>query len=208
MTAVLGVHEERLILDTLVDAVGDRHLLVVLDNAEHVLGAAPSWPTPCCDPARRRICWSRAGNRSALAESTSSGLPRRPCRPPIWPPPGSLAAFESVQLSADRAAMYRQGFALDADRVEVAGDVLLDSGFLAQGEAWLSNAQLGGVMARSCRVLPAGWRAPRRAGRAAVPGSPLGCRRGGAAGPGRSLSRRPPRLRRLPGRVSSTSASV
>jgi predicted ATPase len=34
-----------------VDAVGDRHLLVVLDNAEHVLGAAakladamPGWP--------------------------------------------------------------------------------------------------------------------------------------------------------------------
>src|SRR6266568_5033177 len=66
----------------------------------------------------------------------------------------------------------------------------------------------GGVMARSCRVLPAGWRAPRRAGRAAVPGSPPGCRRGGGAGPGRSLSRWPPRLRRLPGRVSSTSASA
>jgi hypothetical protein len=55
-------------------------------------------------------------------------------------------------------------------------------------------------------VLPAGWRAPWRAGRAAVPGSPRGCRRRGAAGPGRSLSRWPPRLRRLPGRVSSTSA--
>ena len=41
VAAVLQVREEpgRLMLDTLVDAVGDRHLLVVLDNAEHVLGA-------------------------------------------------------------------------------------------------------------------------------------------------------------------------
>src|SRR5262249_56001970 len=40
--AVLSVREEpgRPMVDTLVDAVGDRHLLVVLDNAEHVLGAA------------------------------------------------------------------------------------------------------------------------------------------------------------------------
>jgi hypothetical protein len=39
------------------------------------------------------------------------------------------------------------GFALDADRVEVAGDVLLDSGFSAQGEVRLSNARLGGSLA-------------------------------------------------------------
>ena len=42
VAAVLGVREEpgRPVLDTLADAVGDRSLLVVLDNAEHVLGAA------------------------------------------------------------------------------------------------------------------------------------------------------------------------
>jgi hypothetical protein len=36
-----------------------------------------------------------------------------------------------------------EGFALDADRVEVAGDVLLDSEFSAQGEARLSNRATG-----------------------------------------------------------------
>jgi hypothetical protein len=39
------------------------------------------------------------------------------------------------------------GFALDANRVEVAGDVLLDGGFSAQGEVRLSNARLGGSLA-------------------------------------------------------------
>ena len=72
---------------------------------------------------------------------------------------------------------------------------------------WL-EVPLGGVMARGGRVLSAGSWTLRRAGRAAVSGSPPGCRRGGAAGPVRSLPRWPPRLRRLPGRVSSTSASA
>src|SRR6202453_2369544 len=42
VAAVLQVREEpgRPMLGTLADAVGDRHLLLVLDNAEHVLGAA------------------------------------------------------------------------------------------------------------------------------------------------------------------------
>ena len=42
VAGVLGVREEpgRPVLDTLAAAVGDRSLLVVLDNAEHVLGAA------------------------------------------------------------------------------------------------------------------------------------------------------------------------
>ena len=72
---------------------------------------------------------------------------------------------------------------------------------------WLELA-LGGVMAGSCWVVPAGSWTPQRAGRAAVPGSPPVCRRGGAAGPVRLPLRWPPRLRRRPGRVSSTSASA
>ena len=40
--AVLGVREAsgRPLLDTLTGAIDDRDLLVILDNAEHVLGAA------------------------------------------------------------------------------------------------------------------------------------------------------------------------
>ena len=43
----------------------------------------------------------------------SSGFRRWPSRPPIWPLPDRLAAFESVQLFTERAVMHRQGFALD-----------------------------------------------------------------------------------------------
>ena len=66
-------------------------------------------------------------------------------------------------------------------------------------------APLASALARPTDDRP--WM-PRRGGRAAAPGSPRGCRRGGAAGPVRSRPRWPRRSRRRPGRVSSTSASA
>ncbi len=71
-------------------------------------------------------------------------------------------------------------------------------------------APLASALARPTgdRVRPAGSWMPPRGGRAAAPGSPPACRRGGAAGPVRSRLRWPPRLRRRPVRVSSTSASA
>ena len=115
VAAVLGVREEpgRPMLDTLVEAVGDRHLLVVLDNAEHVLGAVAKLADAMMRSCPRAVCWSQAGSRWASAVSTSFGFPRWPSRPLISPPRGQLAAFESVQLFAEHAAMHRQGFALD-----------------------------------------------------------------------------------------------
>ena len=48
VAAVLGVREEpgRPLADTLAGAVGDRSLLVILDNASTCSARPPSWPTP------------------------------------------------------------------------------------------------------------------------------------------------------------------
>jgi non-specific serine/threonine protein kinase len=116
VAAVLGVREEpgRSMLDTLVEAVGDRSLVVILDNAEHVLGAAAKLAD-----ALMRYC-----PRASLLVTSREPLGVRGERvfrvPPLAVPPadlagpGRLAAFESVQLFTERAVMYRQGFALDA----------------------------------------------------------------------------------------------
>jgi len=115
VAAVLQVREElgRPILDTLVDAVGDRHLLVVLDNAEHVLGAAAKLAD-----ALMRSC-PQAYLLVTSREPLGIGGEHVFRVPPLTVPtadlatPGRLATFESVQLFAERAVMYRQGFALD-----------------------------------------------------------------------------------------------
>jgi predicted ATPase/DNA-binding CsgD family transcriptional regulator len=117
VAAVLRVREEpgRPMLDTLTDAVGDRSLLVVLDNAEHVLGAV----------AKLADAMMRACPRACLLVTSReplgiSGEHVFRVRPLPVPPadlaaPGQLAAFEAVQLFAERAAMHRQGFAVDED---------------------------------------------------------------------------------------------
>ena len=124
VASVLGVREEpgRPVLDTVVEAVGDRHLLVVLDNAEHVLGAAAKVADAmvrCCP----RVCLL-VTSREPLGVGGEHVFRVPPL--PVPPAglaadlaadvaaPGRLAAFESAQLFTERAAMYRQGFALDA----------------------------------------------------------------------------------------------
>ena len=115
--AVLGVREEpgRPMLDTLADAVGERHLLVVLDNAEHVLGGAAKLAD-----ALIRSC----PHASLLVTSREplgiSGEHAFRIRPLAVPPadltaPAQLAAFESVQLFGERASMNRHDFALSDD---------------------------------------------------------------------------------------------
>jgi predicted ATPase/class 3 adenylate cyclase/DNA-binding CsgD family transcriptional regulator len=114
--AVLGVREEpgRPVLDTLVEAVGDRCLLVVLDNAEHVLGAAAKLADAlmrCCPRACLLVT-----SRESLGVSGEYvfRVPPLPVPPAGLAAPGPLAAFESVQLFMERAVMYRRGFALNA----------------------------------------------------------------------------------------------
>jgi len=102
VAAVLGVREEpgRPVLDTLAAAVGDRSLLVILDNAEHVLGAAAKLADAlmrCCPRVSLLVT-----SREPLGIS-GEHVVRVP----------SLTAAESVQLFTERAAMRRPGFALD-----------------------------------------------------------------------------------------------
>ncbi len=115
VAAVLRVREEpgQPVLDTLADAVGDRYLLLVLDNAEHVLGGAAKLADAmmrCCPRAYLLIT-----SREPLGISGEHvfRVPSLPVPPADLAAPGRLAAFESVQLFAERAVMYRQGFALD-----------------------------------------------------------------------------------------------
>jgi predicted ATPase/class 3 adenylate cyclase/DNA-binding CsgD family transcriptional regulator len=115
VAAVLQVREEpgRPVLDTLADAVGDRRLLVVLDNAEHVLGAAAKLAdvmTRCCPRACLLVT-----SREPLGISGEHvfRVPSLTVPPADMAAPGALAAFESVQLFTEHASMHRQGFAVD-----------------------------------------------------------------------------------------------
>ena len=116
VAAVLGVREEpeRPMLDTLVEAVGDRYLLVVLDNTEHVLGAAAKLADALMRSCPRACLLVTSREPLGVSGEHVFRVPSLAVPPADLAAPDRLAAFESVQLFAERAVMYRRGFALDA----------------------------------------------------------------------------------------------
>jgi predicted ATPase/class 3 adenylate cyclase/DNA-binding CsgD family transcriptional regulator/tetratricopeptide (TPR) repeat protein len=100
-------------LDTLIEAIGDRELLLILDNAEHVLGAVAELAD-----AVIRSC-PRAGllvtSREPLGASGEHvfRVPGLAVPPVDLADPGQLSAFESVQLFAEHAGLQRRGFVVD-----------------------------------------------------------------------------------------------
>jgi predicted ATPase/class 3 adenylate cyclase/DNA-binding CsgD family transcriptional regulator len=117
VAAVLGVREQPgpPALDTLVEAIGDRYLLVVLDNAEHVLGAAAKLADAVMRYCPRACLLVTSREPLGIGGEHVFRVPPLPVPPADLAVPGELAAFESVQLFTERAAMHRQGFALDDD---------------------------------------------------------------------------------------------
>src|SRR5215813_2013453 len=121
--AVLSVREEpgRPMVDTLVDAVGDRHLLVVLDNAEHVLGAAAKLADAMMRSCPRVSVLVTSREPVGISGEHVFRVPPMAVPPADLAAPGELAAFESVQLFTQHAAMHTQGFVLnDANAAAVA----------------------------------------------------------------------------------------
>jgi predicted ATPase/DNA-binding CsgD family transcriptional regulator len=115
VAAVLGVREElgRPMLDTLVEAVGDRYLLVVLDNAEHVLGAVAKLADALMRFCPRASLLVTSREPLGISGEHVFRVPPLPVPPADLSSPSRLAAFESVQLFTEHAAMRRQGFVLD-----------------------------------------------------------------------------------------------
>ncbi len=113
--AALGVREApgRPMSGTLIDALGDRNLLMILDNAEHVLSAVAELAAAVIRSCPR-VCLL-VTSREPLGTGGEhvfrvSGLAVPPAD---LAAPGQLAAFESVQLFAEHAALRRRGFTVD-----------------------------------------------------------------------------------------------
>ena len=115
VAAALGVREVpgRPMLDTLIDAVGDRDLLLILDNAEHVLDAVAELAD-----ASIRLCPQVSLLVTSREPLGTSGehvfrVPSLTVPPADLASPERLVAFESVQLFAEHAALHQRGFTVD-----------------------------------------------------------------------------------------------
>ena len=113
--AVLRVSEVpgRPMLGTLVDAVRDRDLLLILDNAEHVLGAVAELADAVIGSCPRVCLLVTSREPLGISGEHVFRVPGLAVPPADLAAADRLAAFESVQLFAAHAAMYRQGFIVD-----------------------------------------------------------------------------------------------
>lgn len=125
VAAVLRVREEpgRPVLDTLVEAVGDRCLLVVLDNAEHVLGAAAKLADAMMRSCLRACLLVTSREPLGISGEHIFRLPPLAVPPADLAVPARLADFDSVQLFAEHASMHRQGFAVDESNAAAVASV-------------------------------------------------------------------------------------
>jgi len=111
----LGLQDarDRPLMDHLVSQLRERKVLLVLDNFEHLLAAAPAVARLLRETGTLRILVS---SRSSLRVSGEQECPVPPLAVPdlgTRPTPEGLAACESVRLFAERAAAVLPEFAVD-----------------------------------------------------------------------------------------------
>jgi predicted ATPase/class 3 adenylate cyclase/DNA-binding CsgD family transcriptional regulator len=113
--AALRVSEApgRPMLDTLIDAIGDRDLLLILDNAEQVLGAVAELADAVIRSCLRVCLLVTSREPLGISGEHIFRVPGLAVPPADLAAPDRLAAFESVQLFAEHAALHRRGFIVD-----------------------------------------------------------------------------------------------
>jgi predicted ATPase/DNA-binding CsgD family transcriptional regulator len=121
---VLGLREtdSRPVNEAIAAALADRELLLVLDNLEHVLSAAPTIAALLSHCPRLKVL---ATSRAILRVSGEWDLPVPPMQLPD-PARGAtddLERIESVALFVDRARAANPRFNLDAASLEVVCDI-------------------------------------------------------------------------------------
>ncbi len=113
--AALRVREApgRPVLDALADAVSDRDLLLILDNAEHVLGAVAELADAFIRSCPRVCLLVTSREPLGIGGEHVFRVPGLAVPPADLAAPDRLAAFESVQLFAEHAALHRRDFSVD-----------------------------------------------------------------------------------------------
>ena len=98
-------------IDTLQQHLSDRHLLLVLDNCEHLLDASAS------------MVGALLGAASRLTVLATSREPLCVAGEAAWQVPSLSLTDEAIELFADRARLARTGFAVNDDNVGVVTEI-------------------------------------------------------------------------------------
>ena len=103
----------RPMLETVVDAIGDRELLLILDNAEQVLEAVAELAAAVIRSCPRVCLLVTSREPLGISGEHVFRVPGLAVPPADLADPARLTAFESVQLFVEHAALHQRGFIVD-----------------------------------------------------------------------------------------------
>jgi predicted ATPase/class 3 adenylate cyclase/DNA-binding CsgD family transcriptional regulator len=101
------------VLDTLIDAIRDRDLLLILDNAEQVLGTVAELSDAVIRSCPRVSLLVTSREPLGIRGEHVFRITGLPVPPADLIAPDRLADFESVQLFAEHAALHRRDYIVD-----------------------------------------------------------------------------------------------
>jgi predicted ATPase/DNA-binding SARP family transcriptional activator len=167
VAAALAVREEpgRPLADSIAARLGDSDALLIVDNCEHVAGAAAELIAAllAACPALRILATSQA--RLGVPGEAIWPVPPLSVPLPAERDPAAVAGAESVRLLCDRAALARPGFSLTAGNAADIGEVCrrldgipLAIELAAARLSTLTPAQLAARLGDRFRVLTGGSR--------------------------------------------------
>lgn len=115
--SVLGVQEEpgRSLPESLIAALAERELLLILDNCEHLIGEIANLADRILKGCPRVFVLSTSREPLAIAGEHLYRVPSLSIPSPGEDDPNHLLATEAVRLLVDRAAAQRHGFALERE---------------------------------------------------------------------------------------------
>lgn len=168
LAATLGVREQpgRSLMENLLDALRYKEMLLILDNCEHLIGAAARLANALLDicPRLRVLATSREplgvrGELSWLVPSLSVPGNQQPLTI------GELQGYDSARLFADRASIKHSGFELTSENAQAVAQVCarlegipLAIELAAARVGVLSAAQISERLDHSLKVLTEGDR--------------------------------------------------
>jgi predicted ATPase/DNA-binding SARP family transcriptional activator/DNA-binding CsgD family transcriptional regulator len=126
VAAALGVAEQtgRSITDTLVGALRDKGLLLVLDNCEHLIDAAARLVDALLDSCPRLRVLATSREPLELAGEVKRSVPPLSAPDPGHPPTvRELEGYESVRLFVERGRNKASGFALTPENARAVAGV-------------------------------------------------------------------------------------
>jgi predicted ATPase/class 3 adenylate cyclase len=124
LLSALGLREKpgRPLFETLVESIGSRHILVVLDNCEHVIGEVASIADRLLRSCPNVHLLATSRETLAIDAEWTYRVPSL-ALPPVGDDTENALSFDAVQLFVDRARHHRPGFTADDANLPIALDL-------------------------------------------------------------------------------------